>query len=97
MYCCLKIGPEIPVFTPDNGLDPNNQFQSSVAFHIETSHLIWTTNHMTGFYMKHNTGLKRVNWFSNSSPVNMLNAESSLIVQKNSNKTHLMYVSPSQK
>ena len=35
--------------------------QSSAAFHIETSHLIYTENQMTGFYMKYNSGLKRVN------------------------------------
>ena len=28
--------------------------------HIETSHLICSANQMTGFYMKCNTGLKRV-------------------------------------
>ena len=26
-------------------------FQSSVVFHIETSHFIWNANHMTGFHM----------------------------------------------
>ena len=35
-------------------------FQPSVAFHIETSQLICTTNQMTDFYMKYNTGLKLV-------------------------------------
>ena len=34
---------------------------SKVAFHIETSHLFWSTKQMTGFYMKRNTGMKRVN------------------------------------
>ena len=38
-----------------------NQFQPSDAFHIENSHLIFTANQMTGFYMKCNTGLKWVN------------------------------------
>ena len=33
---------------------------ASIAFHIETSHLICTANHMTGFYLKCNTGLKWV-------------------------------------
>ena len=28
------------------------------AFHIETSHVIYTENQMAGFCMKHNTGLK---------------------------------------
>ena len=35
--------------------------QSSVAFHIETGHLIYTANQMTGFYMKCNSGLEWVN------------------------------------
>ena len=38
-----------------------NPFQSSVAFHIETSHLICIANQMTGVYMECSTGLKRVN------------------------------------
>ena len=37
-----------------------NQFQHSVAFHIGTSYLFWRAKQMTGFYMNHNTGLKRV-------------------------------------
>ena len=44
----------------------NGKFRSclpSVAFHIETSHLIFLPNQMTGFYMKCNTGLKWVNLF----------------------------------
>ena len=40
-----------------------NQFQPSVAFHIETSHLFCRAKQMTGFYMKRNTGLKWVNSF----------------------------------
>ena len=39
---------------------PMNPFQPCVALHIETNHLIWTANQMTGFYMKGNTGLKLV-------------------------------------
>ena len=39
-----------------------NPAQSSVAFHIETSHLIYTANQVTGFYMKCNSGLKWVNF-----------------------------------
>ena len=35
-------------------------FQPSVAFHIETRHLICSANQITGFYMKCNTGLKGV-------------------------------------
>ena len=38
-----------------------NPFQPSFAFHIETSHLVCTTNQVTGFYMKCNTGLQWVN------------------------------------
>ena len=37
-------------------------FQPGVALHIETS-LICTSNHMTGFYTKGDTGLKWVNLF----------------------------------
>ena len=40
-----------------------NPLQPSFAFHVETSHLICTTNQMTGYYMKCNTGLKWVDWF----------------------------------
>ena len=43
----------------NNGL---NQFQSSVAFHIETSHLICSANQMNGFYIKCNTWMKWVKW-----------------------------------
>ena len=39
-----------------------NPIQPSVAFHIETRHLICSANQMTGFYMRCNTGLKWVNW-----------------------------------
>ena len=38
-----------------------NPFQSSVAFHIETSDLTCIANQMTGFYMRWKTGLKLVN------------------------------------
>ena len=38
-----------------------NLFQSSVAFHIETSHLFCSAKQMTGFYMKPTTGLKWIN------------------------------------
>ena len=38
-----------------------NPFQNSVAFHIETGHLFCRAKQMTGFYMKCNTELKRVN------------------------------------
>ena len=35
-----------------------NLFQPNVAFHIETSHLMYCADQMIGFYMKSNTGLK---------------------------------------
>ena len=38
-----------------------NPSQPSVVFHIQTNHLIYTGNQMTGFYMKCNSGLKWVN------------------------------------
>ena len=38
-----------------------NPFQPSVAFHIETIHLICSASKMTGFYLKLNTGLKWIN------------------------------------
>ena len=37
-----------------------NLFQLSVAFHIETRHLICFANQMTGFYMKSNKVAKRM-------------------------------------
>ena len=37
-----------------------NPFQLSDVSHIETSHLIYTANQMTGFYMKCNTDLRWV-------------------------------------
>ena len=40
-----------------------NSFQPSIAFHIETSHLICNANPITSFYMKWNTGLI---WFKGS-------------------------------
>ena len=48
--------------TGDKGLKNNkfNPFQPSVAFNIETSHLICSANQMTGFYMKCNIGMKWV-------------------------------------
>ena len=39
-----------------------NPFQPSVAFWIETSCLICSASQMTGFYIKFNDELKRVNW-----------------------------------
>ena len=36
-----------------------NPFQLSVSFHIETSHLLYFENQMTGLYMKRNAVL---NW-----------------------------------
>ena len=40
-------------------------FQFRVAFHTDTSHLVFTTNQMTGFKMKCNTWLK---WVKMSKP-----------------------------
>ena len=44
----------------------SNPFQSSVTFHIETSHLICNAKQMTGFYMECNTWLKWVNQISDN-------------------------------
>ena len=41
-------------------LNTLNPFQPSVAFHIETRHLICSVNQITGFCMQQNTGLKWV-------------------------------------
>ena len=44
--------------------DPRKYFnpsQPSVAFHTETSYLIYTANQMTGFFIKRKSGLKWVN------------------------------------
>ena len=38
-----------------------NQYQPSVVFHIEASHLICSANQIIDFYIKRNTGLIRVN------------------------------------
>ena len=38
-----------------------NPSQPSVAFHIETSRLVYTANQMAGFYMKCNKRMKWVN------------------------------------
>ena len=35
-----------------------NPFSPSVTFHIETRHLICSVKQMTGFYIKHNFGMK---------------------------------------
>ena len=40
-----------------------NLFQPRVVFHIETSHLFCRAKQLTGFYMKSNTRLKRVNLY----------------------------------
>ena len=41
----------------------DNPFQPRVPFHIETSHFVYTTNQMTGFYMKCITELSSVIYF----------------------------------
>ena len=38
-----------------------DQFQLSVAFHIETNHLLYWAKQMTGFYIKFRTPLKWIN------------------------------------
>lgn len=43
-----------------------NPLYLSVAFDIETSHLISTAKKMTGFYMEHNNGLKWFKYFHSS-------------------------------
>ena len=52
-----------------------NPFQTSVAFHIETSHFFCSAKQMTGFYMKHNTRLK----WTNQIYVSSLNMSTSTI------------------
>ena len=42
-----------------------NPFQSSVAFHIQVSHLFFSAKQMAGFYIKRNTGLK---WVHENAP-----------------------------
>ena len=54
---CLILSMKLS-FSKDNFLKTFNPFQSSVAFHIKTSHLFCRTKRMTGLYMKHNTGPK---------------------------------------
>ena len=39
-----------------------NPFQPSVTFHVETRHLIFSANLMTGFYIECNTELKWVKY-----------------------------------
>ena len=46
-----------------------NPFRTSVAFHMETRHLIRFANQMTSFYMKYNTELKWVK------PMSLLNVQ----------------------
>ena len=49
-------------------------FWPSVVFYIETSHLNYSANQMTGFYMKYNTALKYINSFGTSGPLSMLSS-----------------------
>ena len=37
-----------------------NPFQTSIAFRVETSHLVCSENELTGFYIECNTGQKWV-------------------------------------
>ena len=48
-----------------------NPFQSSVAFHIETTHMICRVKLMIGFYMKGHNGLK---WVKCVPKINVKNA-----------------------
>ena len=59
-------------FQYDRNIDLNRfqtsfafDIETSVAFHVETSHLICTSNQMTGFYMKCNTRLKWIKQLNN--------------------------------
>ena len=47
--------------------------QPSVAFHIETSHLICTEKQITVFFMKCNTGLRWVQWVRRIFSGNLMN------------------------
>ena len=60
LTCFRKVVYFISIFTTACDKSCVNPFQSSVAFHIKTSHLICTVNQMNGFYMKCNPGLKWV-------------------------------------
>ena len=59
--CGIKDSRKFVFWTQSNIYDAFNQFQPSVAFDRETSHLICKANEMTGFYIKCNTGLQWVN------------------------------------
>ena len=57
-----------------------NPFQPSATFHIETSHLFFSPKQMTGFYMKCNTGAKRVKTHPKLVMVIMVIIESYLVL-----------------
>ena len=57
----------IAIIKINRDVDP---FQPSVLFHIETSHLIFSTKQMTGFYMKYNIVLR---WSRQSQVANTRN------------------------
>ena len=59
--CGIKDSRKFVFWTQSNIYDAFNQFQPSVAFDRETSHLICKANEMTGFYIKCNNGLQWVN------------------------------------
>ena len=59
-----------------------NPFQPSVGFHIETNHLICSSNQITGFYMKFNTRLKWVDLFS----TNLIGVEYTETIISNTNE-----------
>ena len=57
----MKLGEITPFYAVQEYQSWCNPLQSSVAFHIETSHLICIANQMTVFYIKCSTRLK---WFN---------------------------------
>ena len=56
------------------------QFQFIVLFHIETSHMIYSADQMTGYYTECNTRLK---WTENSPTLEMM--QKSLDIYKDRN------------
>ena len=58
---CFKISKEkIQKWSPWSTIRITQPISARFPFHIETSHLIWQPNQMTGFHMKCNTWLKWV-------------------------------------
>ena len=61
--CCKGLLWSAEIFPDSQGF--LNRCQLSVALHIEASHLFCRAKQMTGFYMKPNTDLKRLNPLNN--------------------------------